>query len=221
MVDTFKELTHLIVDGKLRQGAPRFNTSSLRDVRLKAGKAIFYLDAGKLSIPIEELTMEEGRIIYDYCADDENKQNEDKSFLDYLNYKFFPPSYVIQYSFYGVIVLFCIIGLILAIDYVNDLPVNNDKNEAVSIAMKDPSLQQYIGNKDMHIETVSCFYYDPTTGTTSKNRSGYMDVDMRIWYIPPDGGYTASGQLFDVYMYYIKVDLENKSIISSEHSKVV
>lgn len=41
MVDTYKELTRLIVDGKLRQGDPRFNESSLMDVRLKAGKVFF------------------------------------------------------------------------------------------------------------------------------------------------------------------------------------
>lgn len=141
--------------------------------------------------------------------------------MDYLTYQYSPPSYIIKYSIYVFIIFFSIAGLILVIDYVNDMPVNIDKNMAVSIAMKEPSLQQYIGKDGIQIQTISCNYYDPATKAIFEGRSNYMHVVIQVWYIPPDGGRTTSGHLFDVYNYYIKVDLKNNSIISSEYSKVV
>lgn len=222
MADTYKELTDLIVDNMLRPGAPRFDESRLQDVRLKNNVATFYLDTGALDIPIDDLTMEEARIAYDFCTGDEGKQQEDKGFMDYLSYRYNPPSYVIKYRAYFALAMILIVLCIAIPVFLNSVPVNNDKNEAIAIAMNDASLKSAMTmTDDVKVQTLSCVYIDPATDTILKDRGRYMQVTVQAWVYPHgvwSGNFTGDS-LFSVYNFYINVDLENKSIIKTEESQ--
>lgn len=146
------------------------------------------------------------------------KGDENKGLIDAIFYQ--PPWYVMKWRLIFAAVMICIVFGIVLVTAISQIPVNNDKNAAISIAATDSSLQSFMSDKHCNADS-EAFYYDPAASRTTDVRGNLMEVQTGVWVFSsyPDSQYNAStSHLSQVEFFYIIVDLNNKSIISSDHS---
>jgi nitrogen fixation-related uncharacterized protein len=136
-----------------------------------------------------------------------------------------PPWYIAHIRTILALASICIvigfIGFIMIGAFIDNQHFNDDKNEAISIAMQDSSLQSFIdSNAGKDISVDSSAEYD---NLQSRSKRQSMRVDIWIFVRDDSADYRTNGPSAfpgSVNRYLIYVDLENNKIISTQVIRV-
>ncbi len=151
--------------------------------------------------------------------DDDEDRGKKKGLLDAIFYV--PPDYVIKYRLMFVLIGICVVIGIMLVGYIQELPYNNDKNEAYAIAQKDPALQEFIAGRQSSVEPSSVYYYDPAIQSHVNGHSDYMDVELSVWtfnQVRRPGENFTHAEPYAIGTFHMIADLKNDTTFNTGKS---
>ncbi len=213
MIDPFVKLTNLLIDGKFKPGAPRFDPSRIYDVFISDKDVVtFNFVSSFIQVPMSELTMEEARIVYDYyIANMDKKENELKTAIDPRPWN--EPTWLLKSSYYitrGIclfvlgITIICVFMFMLTSVTSPKAPVNPDITEAINIAMSDPLIKDASSHSTGHYTPFA--YESPSENIGRNTTDKLMLVNIDTYTVNPDKTTTPG--------YTVLVDLTTKKVLS-------
>jgi hypothetical protein len=224
-MDELKKLARQIVAAENKPYTCRFDSGGLLYVEIKDNDITFHLESGPLTVPISELSQCEATIAYDhffYAGDKERKTKY--SLSENLLMGLISPSQYYVNRFSKLLVLFvifiaiCVLVVTQGNSYLNNIPVDNDRKVAISVAMNDLALKDFSAGKDVSYDS-SANYCDPAGNPVTTGRTRFMEVLIVAWvYIDaPEPGKSTTYRTFSTVEHFnIIVNLDNKSIIRTE-----